>query len=249
MTPLDRAAYLAHARTGAFSRRVERSRQVVRDWLATTSRRYVAFSGGKDSTAMLGLVREVDPTSLAVFGNDEFVLPETLALLDATPNLHRIAARIEHAPWFTAWDQGAEGLPAGTEWVEPDGQGPGPWARLHGYDGAAVGIRAGENNYRRLHIRARGELFYARRRQVWQCYPLAWWTTQDVWAYILSRKLDYNRAYDRLAEIGVEPDRQRIGPFAQAKALAFGQLALLKAGWPADFERFALAHPEARREL
>jgi hypothetical protein len=50
-----------------------------------------------------------------------------------------------------------------------------------------------------------------------------------------------------MGELGVPPKAQRVGPFANWRALPYGQLALLKAGWPAEFEAFAERHPEARQ--
>ena len=51
-------------------------------------------------------------------------------------------------------------------------------------------------------------------------------TTDDVWDYIHSRGLDYCRAYDRLAEIGVGRHHQRVGP------LPLSQGEHLWLGWP-----------------
>ena len=66
-----------------------------------------------------------------------------------------------------------------------------------------------------------------------------------MWAYIVSTDLDYNKAYDRLEQLGVDPEHQRIGPLATKSVLRYGQLAILKRGWPDLFNRFAAAHPEA----
>ena len=80
---------------------------------------------------------------------------------------------------------------------------------------------------------------------MWHCNPIHDWTWRDVWAYIVSQGLGYNRAYDRLEEMGIEPERQRIGPLAVERALGYGQVAILKRGWPELYNRFVAAHPEA----
>ena len=49
-----------------------------------------------------------------------------------------------------------------------------------------------------------------------------------------------------MSEIGVPLEQQRIGPLAVDSVLGYGQLAILKRGWPDVFNRYAARHPEAR---
>lgn len=243
MDSLERAGYLAHSHSLAFNRKVECSLAIVREWLSTCDAPYVAYSGGKDSEVCLHLVRSIAPDTPALWWHDEWVLPETEERVEAVPNLRKIAAHVRHSEWFASWKD-REALPSDVEWVErTPSEGEGTWKL--GYDGAAVGLRADENADRKRHIRAYGTLTHSAKNRQWQCYPVAWWSTRDIWAYLLSREIPYNRAYDRLAEIGVEPQRQRIGPLAVSGAMERGQIAILKQGWPELYERFAEAHPEA----
>lgn len=246
MNAIDRAGYLAYARSSQFAGKLAAANLIISEWLSHCQIGYVAFSGGKDSTVLLDLVRRQRPETIALFCDDEWHLPETMTFLDIVPNLTRIASRVMHASWFISWEDGPVNLPAGVEWIEAkQGQGAPTWARENGMDGAAVGIRVDENNYRRIHVKAMGTCFYAKAKAVWQCYPLAHWTVREIWSYIVSRGLAYNAAYDRLGEIGVAPAAQRIGPLAQQRALPFAQLAILRTGWPRLFDQFAAKHPEA----
>lgn len=234
MDSLERAGYLAHAHSSAFVRKLAHSEHVVSEWLSLCTWPYISYSAGKDSQVVMDLVRRQRPSVPAIYHDDEWELPETTEIVTATPHLTRIATRVRHSEWFVV-NEGSE-----------ESGGTGDWAARRGYDGAAIGLRADESRDRKVHIRAYGELFRAERRRVCQCYPLAWWTTRDVWAYILSREIPYNRAYDRLAEIGVDPQRRRIGPLAVSGAMERGQMAILKRGWPELYERFAERYPEAK---
>lgn len=248
MTPLERTGFLAHARTAAFRRRVEEAETAIAGWIAGTTKRAVSYSAGKDSEVLLDLVRRQDPACVAVFSDDEWNLPETLDRLKTVPGIVRIAARIWHSEFFTSWEDGPASRPDGTEWIEAENNnGLATWARRYGYDGEAIGIRAEESWPRRRNVRKFGLVHRLAGTGILRCYPLGWWRVEDIWAYLVSRDVPYNRAYDRLAAIGVPRREQRLGPFAVERVIGMGQLGILRQGWPDLFEEFARRYPEARR--
>jgi len=244
MELLERAGLLAHAQTVGFRKRLAQTQRTIDNALEVMQRPSVSFSGGKDSSVVLHLVRQVAPETVATYADDEWILPETEALLRATPNLVRVARRLQHAEWFTAYADGPPAaLPEGAVWTEGS-----RWQYVRdvlGCDGVFLGLRADENNRRRTYLRSRGLLVWLDHYQQWHCNPIAWWTTQDVWAYIVSRDVPYNAAYDVMRRLGVPLAEQRIGPFAVERALGRGQLAILKRGWPDLYTAFVARYPDA----
>ena len=222
---------LLYARLPVFKRRVESARRIVTKALEMGECSYIAFSGGKDSTVVLHLVREQALDAVGIWSDDEWYLPETEEYINQTANIERIRTNAWHSEFLQ---------------VEGDYDGVSDYAQQQGYDVVFLGLRQDESVARRLHLRKFGALFYAKSSQMWHCSPIHDWTWQDVWAFILSNDLDYNRAYDVLEELGVEPECQRVGPLAVERVLGFGQLAILKRGWPGLFNRFAAEFPEAR---
>lgn len=57
--------------------------------------------------------------------------------------------------------------------------------------------------------------------------------------------MDYNRAYDVLAGLGLPLREQRVGPLAVERAIGYGQLAILRRGWPQLYAAFVAKYPEA----
>ncbi len=220
---------LLHARTRQHQYRVRQACQIIAQARAACPSWYVALSGGKDSTVVLDLVGDVT----AVFSDDEWWLPETedyIKRISQVRDMRWIRTNAHHTDWFEPrgdWD----GIPY--------------YAREQGWRGVYLGLREDESSARRVHLRTRGPLYYAKGAASWHCNPIAKWSALDVWAYIHDNNLDYNRAYDVLAGMDIPLERQRIGPFAVERALGYGQLAILKRGWPELYNRFVEKYPQA----
>lgn len=225
---------LFHAKSKGFAFHVSKAKQIIEEALSKIQNPYVALSGGKDSTVVYELVREYIPNIPAVWSDDEWFLPETLEYIQRLQqggDIRQIRTNATHADWFQ---------------IKGDWDGIQDYARHHNFDGVFLGLRQEENNTRKIHLRTMGNLFHAKSDEFWHCNPIGDWTWKDVWAYILSKGIDYNKAYDKLDEMGIEPMYQRVGPLAVDRVLGRGQLVILKRGWLDLFNRFAEAHPEAR---
>jgi 3'-phosphoadenosine 5'-phosphosulfate sulfotransferase (PAPS reductase)/FAD synthetase len=216
------------AKRWAFRQKVEKAQKLVDEFIQG-NRVYVAFSGGKDSSVILDMARYVDKNIVGVFGDDEWNFPETLELVNSIDNIITVKSKRKHTDWFESYTEG------GVRDVIAHIIGS-------GYNGCILGLRAEESAYRKKYLRAYG-MMYQSKRQI-QCNPIAWWGIRDVWAYIFSRDVNYNKAYEKYTVHNVPFKYQRIGPFANEKVLGYGQLAKLRLGWPTLFQKFADKYPQ-----
>lgn len=199
-------------------------------------RPYVALSGGKDSLVVMALVERVRPGTTLLWSDDELECPETVAYMELMQRLagdQLVTARgwAQHAGWFHPWRDRPF-------WREPlpgtvaAGMEADDWMARRGHDLTFLGTRARESRKRRnwlVGVRAiHGEpgVYPVARGTGQRCCPIWDWTEDEVWALIAGWRLPYNAAYDRLAEIGVSRERQRIGP------LPLTPRAILAEGWP-----------------
>jgi len=76
-------------------RKIAKSKQTIRDWYEHNNGMvYVAFSGGKDSTVLLHLVRCMYPDVPAVFSNTGLEFPELVAFARSTENVEEIRPKV-----------------------------------------------------------------------------------------------------------------------------------------------------------
>jgi phosphoadenosine phosphosulfate reductase len=237
---------LLHARWPTHQQRVFEAGKLIRRALDRARQPYIAFSGGKDSLAVLYLVHSIRPEVPLHWSDDELEYPDTVALMEAIQQMAEpgqftiTLGWAEHAGWFRPWQDSRplreklegtgepyfrEPLPGAARIQEPIEE----WMFRGGFDLVFTGLRKEESQRRRDWLSGSGGLY--RTRFGWRCTPLLDWTADDVWALIAASGIAYNAAYDRLAEIGVPRGQQRVGP------LPLSPRWMLAEGWPDLLER------------
>lgn len=214
MTPAIGPGDLAYARSSAFLRRVERARQIIAQ-AAQLGRLGVSYSGGKDSTVVLHLVREIVPDAPAAFFDSGLEFPGTYEMIQhyGVEVIRPEMSLAELCRYGGYWghpnpvDPEAEFDFFSFLVAEPSWR----FIQKYGLRVIAMGLRAQESRGRELSARKNGELYHIKSRDMWHCCPLAYWSENDVWAYIASRGLRYNPAYDKMAELGIPRRRWRVG--------------------------------------
>lgn len=243
-----RAEDLVHSRTLAYRRRVEQARRVV-EQACGIGKIGVSWSGGKDSTVLLHLIRTVVPDAPAALFDSGVEMPATLELARALGVIviePRLSAREigRYCGWWGAVDPVDKGCPFDAKAVlieEPAEVFVVRW-RL---SVLGVGLRAEESRARRWVQKTRGPLFQGRDR-TWYLMPLLPWRSEDVWAYIAAHDLTYHPAYDAMAQMGLPRDRWRIGMALDATPEALGSLAVLRRVAPDWFAALAAEFPGLR---
>jgi len=174
-------------------RRIDEARQIIDRWLESCSHPAVSVSGGKDSTALLMLVRDAHPTIPVYRADPPNPLPDRAEHIARLVTASGMPWRVVPYPWdVDAVLAGEVRYPAGLKvrrLVEAH------W--IDGIDGIALGIRAAESPTRAISLRVRGPL-YRRGDGITICTPLAWWSAEQVIGYVLARdELPLNPVYRR----------------------------------------------------
>lgn len=242
--PMDRM----RARLRAHANLVARSIGAI-ERAAELGRIMVSFSGGKDSTVLLDLVRRVQPEAAAAFFNSGLEWPWTLEFVSRVPAVETALPKMTMREMFHSggyWGAEPTGKPREKfDWhetliLEPSRRA----ASMLGANVTAIGLRADESAGRKFSAKRHGPL--AELRGTWRLCPLLDWTVADIWAYIASRDLDYNELYDRMTEAGIPRERQRVSTLIENHCISEGRLWEIRRLAPSLYNELAAEFPKIR---
>lgn len=227
---MNRRTLTLYARTYEHRSKVKESENIIRNAFSKISVWYVAFSGGKDATVVLDLVEKFGCGNVELhFGDDDLIFPETREYLSRISDkcgnrLHSTKIRTSHGDYFTAFENDS----SASETV------PNLW------EGCFMGLRAQENTIRRNLLKYKGKWAYKVKSGMWHCNPIIKWTSMDVWAYIYSNNIDYNKSYDIQRNSGIKDiNLQRVIPFGYRKSLD-----ILRMAYPSLYNEWLIKHPK-----
>lgn len=216
---------------------------------------YLAFSGGKDSLAVLHLAHQLDPNIPVVFFDGGLEFPETytyLADLTETWNLNLDVIRSTRSALSIMIDNGSwnhHSHPTShtdlfTQLIEE----PSRQAHTRHGHGRLWGVRADESAGRRIMFTTainRGDTPGAcTRTDGIVTYNPTWhFTTHQIWAYLTRHNVPVNPVYAKLRHLGAPETMCRVSQIIDAAHLEHGRLVWLRRGWPDLFETLTQVLP------
>jgi len=246
-----RMGYLAHAQTASFNRRVEKSREIISDFLRRGLTTRVMWSGGKDSTAMLHLAYTLDEDIVATSEKDDMDFPGEKGYVKHVAEKYQVSLDILE-PEGSLW----EGL--GDVDVTEDLHSRGTtfsdehfyslleaYHERQGVEGIMLGLRKHESGGRYANRLSRGHT-YQKEDGMWVCCPIVDWTAKDVFAYLISRDVPILEVYFK-TKLSEGPESIRKSWVLPGRSSKWGQSAWLRYHYPEVYSRIAETNDEITR--
>jgi 3'-phosphoadenosine 5'-phosphosulfate sulfotransferase (PAPS reductase)/FAD synthetase len=241
-----------HAKTRGYRRRVERARSLIAEAMARAPNAVAMWSGGKDSTVMLHLLREHGVPAIAE--KDDLDYPGERDYVERIAREWGVALQIiipavsprawiaTHCAELRADDDfhsRAAGLSKACfyDLVE---------AASAPYDLVFLGLRSSESRARSLNRATHGALYQKRKSRQWTCTPLADWSGLDVLAYATEHAIELLPVYRCIAFCDRdEPWRIRKSWWLPGAHARYGGIAWLRHYYPSLYRQLREWLPDA----
>ena len=207
---------------------------------------YIAFSGGKDSTVLSHLVRQLKPDIPHVFFDAKCSFPETQEFLKRmSKKINLIIYEIKEPFLETLKRKGLLDPLIESETMKVTVYQPiREILAKYKFDGVFLGLRAHESIGRSQLLRSKSKIFFNKRDNIWQFLPLGWWKASEIWMYIDVKNLDYNRVYDVYTPL--QPREElRCSYWAGETNRRRGRFVYLKYYYPSLWNELLAKRPEA----
>lgn len=238
---------ILHGKSKRYKNKELSAKDIISRALVQMDRPYLSFSGGKDSLIMLHMVLEQKPDIPVVYWDADASFPDTDIFLDKISSEWNIdLIRFKTRPILEVFREYGIDHPQ-IEAKTMIATVYDPIKKLiaeYGFDGVFVGLRREESYGRKQLIKYRGPIFYSKYQNVIECLPVAYFSVQDVWAYITANKLPYNPVYDKTS---MRPRNEiRVSYYCGESIRERGRFVWLKKEYPDLYNRFAAEFPEVR---
>jgi len=241
LNKFDTEYYLELYNSRQFAKKLQRAREIRDEGLSRISKGYVSWSGGKDSTAVLFLVREVCPYYKCVKHDDDCEYPDTLKYVKKLQAKYGLNLDILQ-PSFSVWEKivenaeilGEEIHNSNIDFASESFYGVMKKYYDEGdYDGMFWGLRAEESKARKHNAIFNGANYLKGDSKI--CCPITWWTGDDVFAYLVGNNIQINPLYYKCKF--TEPGRIRDGWWLPGKTAYKGHLSFLRYYYPDLYQK------------
>jgi len=215
--------------------KIQTSIELVKRVLLIHDKPVVACSFGKNSMAVLHMVRKFYPNVYVLFNNTLMEYPDTYKfkkIISEKWNLNLIETKPLRTFWWVVENYG---FPLFSRKGHKDASKnccrylkEYPIERIlrkYEFDLYFTGLSRHESRLREFSAKKYGDYFYSKRLKHWKCHPIQDWTKEEVWEYHKIYNLPHNALYDKKSPNGFD---LRTGCWCCTIPIKYGKIEFLR---------------------
>jgi 3'-phosphoadenosine 5'-phosphosulfate sulfotransferase (PAPS reductase)/FAD synthetase len=245
--------YLLHSQTKGFKYKVQKSKEVIKEFLDLNLGKYCcSISTGKDSTVLMHLIWKQKKDIKFVSEKDDMDFPEEMPYLKnlekkyslnldiISPNVKLWDVILDSEKYDITEDIHSRNTAFSTDFFYKLMD---EYKHSNNYTADFWGLRAGESKGRLMNFKRRGFYYYNEQRKWWVCNPLSKWTATDIFAYLFFQEIPILEVYFKTLFVG-SPENIRKSWILPSHQTSQGQAVWLRHYYPDIFNKLAKIQPK-----
>jgi 3'-phosphoadenosine 5'-phosphosulfate sulfotransferase (PAPS reductase)/FAD synthetase len=249
MDEINKRRFLLIAKTQEYQSNLAEAVLAIQEAIEKCKNPAVNFSFGKDSLVCMDIARQIKPDILIInidrgFGGD---VPDAMDTYKSYFSKNNINFKRVKTPQsiFEIYTEAGSLHKINKERVKRNLiLGIKKAIMEYRIDCSIIGLRAQESIGRNK-LKSRGNFYYTKSDGVFHCCPVLNWSSDQIWAYIVSNDLPYLKWYDLEAEFDGYGN-SRYSNWAGLYMYETGRIVRLKKTYPELYNIFASEFPEVR---
>lgn len=222
-----------------FELKLEASLELTQKVLASHEKPVVACSFGKNSMAVLHMIRQFNQNVYVLFNDTLMEYPDTYKfkrIISGKWKLNLIETKPLKTFWWVVENYG---FPLFSRKGHHDASKnccsylkEYPIERVlreYKFDLYFTGLSRYESRLREFSAQKYGNYFYSKRAKHWKCHPIQDWTEEDVWEYHKIYNIPHNGLYDKNPPNGFN---LRTGCWCCTIPIKYGKIEFLRINYP-----------------
>lgn len=242
---LDKEEFLLYSGLPRFKKNVEKSKNIIKEFLSICPESYLAWSTGKDSTCVRHLLSIINPNIPSIHFDLGVEYPSTYEYKKLFPDTITFKPEIGIIDKLQKY--GFDTKEAATHCKKPAFINEFKNELLK-YKGFFMGLRYDESRAR-SYLRKRGSI-YQKKDGNWICNPISFWKFHDVFAYLYSNEIPIHPHYTMKNSSQPVKERRVSGFLAgRNRAANFGRFFWFSRQYPDIFKEMCFIFPGLKQYI
>ena len=250
----DERKYKLNAKLSSFKNKVEKSKKIIEEMMTKCKKPYIAWSGGKDSTALVYLItQEVGYNDILIFcEKDDCDFPDEKGYVQNLIQKYKLNCDIIE-PEISMWNYIIQHKTDLDDDIHAKSNNITKkfflecikrFTDKHNPDGVFMGLRNQESKARFFNFIKKGAFYMTDYDNLYHCNPLSKWTVNDVFSYMIINDIPILPVYKKVSSIRQAEEIRKSWWIPSGLQIQRGYVLFLRKEYPELYQKLKRHFPK-----